>query len=159
MTASDIAGIESALGLRLPEAYVALVCSEEMESKYGDTELGHGLLFDRNRIDRENRRYRELPVASDYWDSTWLAIHTDGMSNAYFITTDPYDGRIYDFDHEQTFPGYDPTESPAFPGMKEFLAHLDAEKSWEEDARSESEKRSSPLQRFLGWLAGKPRGG
>ena len=153
MTANDISDIESALGLKLPEAYVAVVCSEEMRSRYESSESRNGLLFDRNLIEGENHMCRETPVACDYWDSTWLAIHADGGGNAYFITTDPYDERIYDFDHEQTFPGYDPTESPAFHSIKEFLAHLDAEMNWEK-VRSGSGSRSI-LERFFEWIVGK----
>ena len=54
MTANDIVALESSLGLKCPKAYVALVCSEEMRSKYEDTEFGHGLLFDKNLIEAEN---------------------------------------------------------------------------------------------------------
>lgn len=151
MIIDDIVELERSLSLKCPKEYVALVCSKEMRLKYEDTELGHGLLFDKALIEAENLDYRNLPVVCEYWDSSWLAIHRDGGGNVYFITTDPFDEKVYDFDHEQTFSGYQPTESPAFASIKDFLAHLDVEMSWDKDSLKR-ESRTSLFKRVFKWL-------
>ena len=152
MTSNDLIEIESSLGIKIPEAYAVIVCSEEMRLKYEEGEFESGLLFDRERIEDENIGYREIPVARDYWNPSWFVIHVDGGGNAYFITTDPYDERVYGFDHEQTFPGYDATDSPAFCGLSEFLVYLDSEKRWEEESLRRN-KKPSMMKLFLEWFS------
>ena len=99
-------------------------CRGKYVSLLTEDKSDYGLLYREERLIEENEGCREAPVFSDYWDASWFAIHADGCGNVYFITTDPYDERIYDYDHEQTFPGYEPLKRPAFETMEAFLDYL-----------------------------------
>lgn len=126
MTAQDIVRLEEALKLTIPQEYIEFVCSDENRQEFDMAKMAFPLPFDREAIERDNRSWRELPVVCDYWNPSWLSVFPDGMGNTYFITTDPYDGKIYDFDHEQTYPDYNPLARPAFQSLQALLDHVRA---------------------------------
>ena len=107
--------IANRFSVNLPQEYVELLTEDESD---------YGLLYSARRLSEENELCRTAPVYSDFWDDSWFAIHADGTGNVYFITTDPYDGRIYDYDHEQTFSCYKPLRTPAFASIEGFLDSL-----------------------------------
>ncbi|MFT5409389.1 MAG: hypothetical protein ACI9NC_002112 [Verrucomicrobiales bacterium] len=90
MTDDDIATLEEALNLKVPQEYAEFVCSDRNRREFDMPEMGSPLPFDRASLERDNRLWRETPVACDYWRSSWLSIFPDGTGNTYFITTDPY---------------------------------------------------------------------
>ena len=150
MNQNDIKSLEQRYGLKLPDEYVTLVLDPKNQQKYENREslISIGLLFDRKKLEKENDQCRNTPVFCDFWNPKWFAIHADGMGNVYFITTDPYDGKVYDYDHEQTLPGYNPAERAMFESLESFLLYLD------QTSESGNRRNSSLLKRFKRWIFG-----
>ncbi len=115
LTEESLRAIERRFMINLPHEYRMLLTKDKSD---------YGLLYSEPELIEENERCRTAPVYSDYWDASWFAVHADGSGNVYFITTDPYDGRIYDYDHEQTLPGYEALKSPAFESMEKLFEFL-----------------------------------
>ena len=116
---SNEASIESAeiqLGLTIPDE----IDREFFSSKLNENFITLGIPVspaDLLSVNLACRHYHSL----EYWKPSWLAITDDHSGNHYFIDTYQYDGKVYYFDHEKTFPGYNPMASPAFASIKAFI--------------------------------------
>jgi cell wall assembly regulator SMI1 len=120
MTDIEASKIEGAFSVRIPPVWRSLITDSAWCERFTMT----GLLTNYDDLRRENQLYRDSEFVRDYWRPEWLAIHADGCGNVCFLDTlRPI--AIYEFDHEETFPGYNPLERELFPSAQAFLAHVE----------------------------------
>lgn len=120
MTNAEAEQIEREFSLRIPPAWREWLTDPAWCERFADS----GVLTEYERLREENRFYRDEAPVRDYWRPEWLAIHADGGGNVYFLDTlEP--GAVFDFDHEKTFPGYNPLARSTFPDVAAFIADVE----------------------------------
>jgi cell wall assembly regulator SMI1 len=120
MTDAEAGRIEEEFSIRIPSAWRSYIT----DCGWCERFAASGLLTDYDDMRRENRLYRDSQFVRNYWRPEWLAIHSDGCGNVYFLDTLNPVG-IFELDHEKTFPGYNPLEREIFPSIHAFLAHVE----------------------------------
>jgi hypothetical protein len=105
------------------ESILKLVVPEEVKhSIIGNSSLiDRGLLADVAELLATNIQCRKEPL-SWYWHSDWLAISDDSTGDFLFVKTDPFDGFVYLYNHEEAFPGYDPSKKPTFASISDCVS-------------------------------------
>ncbi|BDS07436.1 hypothetical protein NT6N_24760 [Oceaniferula spumae] len=129
MNLDQLGNLESKLEVSFPSQYRDLVISHPFpKSDSSDFELcsNYELLL------QENRELRENGFFGREWNKSWFAIGFDGCGNEYFITTDPFDGRIYFADHEDEFHTEDLGKNVHYGSFQEYVDYL---RELEEDTR------------------------
>ena len=104
MYKEELDHLETALELTLPEAYRALMLDHPGFFRQ------HELCDHADPLVYDNRTLRAEGFFGTNWPKDYLVIGSDGTGNVYFITTAPFDGKVYFADHEGG-PGPDDLET------------------------------------------------
>ena len=121
MTPAEITQIESQLNLSLPQEYRDAILSHPLpdSSSYNYEFCGHY-----ETLLAENNLIRDNGFFDHDWNSALFIIGFDGCGNKYFITTSPFDGRIYFADHEEDFDLVALTKNEYYESFSEFNEFL-----------------------------------
>lgn len=118
MNPEDIRDIERALGLSIPAEYALLLLNHPGISQDFEFFAAANDIIEANLDAREN----------GFWGVTWKATHliigVDGCGNSYFITTNPFDRKVYLADHEEAFDPSDISKLTSYPSLDEFVKEL-----------------------------------
>lgn len=98
MTSAELAQLEENLGVTLPEEYKRIALDNPFAGLHT---ADYELCDDFTAILGENRYARDHGFFRQVWPPDWFIIGTDGCGSDYFITTAPFDGKVYFADQKE----------------------------------------------------------
>lgn len=144
MKAQDIREIEISLGLTIPSEYALLLLDHPGISQ--DFEL----FASPNDIIETNLEARRNGFWGATWEETHLIIGVDGCGNSYFITTNPFDRKVYLADHEEAFDPSDISKLTSYPSLDEFVNELaEIQSEIENGSTNKPQQKSTTLLDLL----------
>ncbi len=149
MNSAELAQLEENLGVTLPEEYKRIALENPFS---GLNTSDYQLCDDFTAVLGENRYARDHGFFRQVWPPDWFIIGTDGCGSDYFITTAPFDGRVYFADQKEILHTEDVGKTSCHESFADFIESFrEVEREIREEKRRVGE-RSAQRKWWQLWI-------